>query len=537
MNISLFHVARFVILWTAIWMGLSGFQAIAQEAPARADMSQQWQHADAAQDGMIGTSAARAYSELLAGRTPQPVVVAIIDSGTEVSHPDLDGNIWVNTDEIAGNGVDDDRNGYVDDIHGWSFISGPGGDVVHDNLEFTRLYAALYKLFNGKTEEQVSKSERADFRRYISMKADYENRLAEAEQQREEYNQIVQFHALADGLIKTKLGKDEYSLEDLALITPEDDLMNASLDFMRAVFEDDLMAQLEDYRQHIESQFEYSYNLDFNPRPMVGDRYEDTRERIYGTPRMHGPKAEHGTHVAGIVGAERNDFGMDGICPSCQLMILRCVPDGDERDKDVANSIRYAVDNGARIINMSFGKSYSPHKDVVDEAVRYAESKGVLIIHAAGNEGKNVDKKDNFPNARYEKGGRCKTWIEVGASTASAQQLAADFSNYGKKSVDIFAPGVAVYSTMTEASYKLESGTSMASPVVAGVAGALLAYFPELSAAEIRKILLASGTDFSKQKVTLPGSTEEVTFGTLSRTGRVINLYEAVKLAQEKAGK
>jgi subtilisin family serine protease len=523
------------VLLALLSTGVIGFAQSGDSGPAAVNL--QWQHADLFTDGLVGTSSFKAHSELLNGKTAVPVVVAIIDSGTEITHPDLNDRIWVNRDEIAGNGVDDDKNGYIDDVHGWSFISGPGGDVSHDNLEFTRLFGPLHKRFNGRSAESITKEEKSDYARYQRMKPDYENRMREAEEQRNEYNQIIQFYELSDGMIKGALGKETYTVQDLSSISPEDELMAAALDFMRAVFEEDLLPQLEEYKNHIESQFQYSYNFDFDPRAVVGDNYSDPRERNYGTPRVGGPKAEHGTHVAGIVAAEWNEFGMNGICPSCELMIIRCVPDGDERDKDVANSIRYAVDNGARVINMSFGKSYSPQKEVVDEAVKYAESKGVLLVHAAGNDGKNLDKKSNFPGPRYLKGGSCKTWIEVGASDRDKTMLAASFSNFGKKAVDIFSPGADIYSTMTEESYKKENGTSMAAPVVAGVAGALMAYYPSLSAKEVKDIILKSGVSYKKEVVPMPGSEKAVAFGKLSRTGKVVNLYQAVKMAEEKAKK
>ncbi|MEZ4800088.1 MAG: S8 family serine peptidase [Flavobacteriales bacterium] len=276
----------------------------------------------------------------------------------------------------------------------------------------------------------------------------------------------------------------------------------------------------------------FSYNLDMDTRTIVGDDYANVNQRNYGNNHVDGPAAEHGMHVAGIIGAVVNGFGIDGIAHNVKLMIIRCVPNGDERDKDVANAIRYAVDNGAKVINMSFGKSYSPQKEAVDEAVRYAESKGVLLIHAAGNDSKNIDKSDNFPTKKYLNGKTCSTWIEVGASGSTPGELVAPFSNYGKKSVDVFAPGVDIYSTYTGGSYKKESGTRcMASPVTAGVAAALWSMYPELTAQQVKEILIKSAVPYKKLKVTLPGSeTEEkpdgkpIAFGSLSKTGAVVNL-------------
>ena len=220
-------------------------------------------------------------------------------------------------------------------------------------------------------------------------------------------------------------------------------------------------------------------------------------------------------------------------------MVVRVVPDGDERDKDVANGIRYAVDNGAHIINMSFGKDFSPYKPVVDEAVRYATSNNVLLIHAAGNDGANNDSTSNYPqppmsNGRIEN----SNWIEVGASSwQDLPNLAASFSNYGQHSVDVFAPGVSIYSTTPGSEYKRADGTSMASPVVAGLAALIMTYYPELTAAQVKEIIVESAISYSGEMVVQPGTQDRmVPFGTLSKTGSIVNAYEALKLAEERAG-
>jgi subtilisin family serine protease len=265
--------------------------------------------------------------------------------------------------------------------------------------------------------------------------------------------------------------------------------------------------------------------------------------------------------VGGIVGASWNGKGMDGVCENAQLMVIRCVPNGDERDKDVANAIRYAVDNGARVVNMSFGKSFSPGKEAVDAAAEYAESKGVLLIHAAGNDSKNIDEQANFPKDTYNDGGECSTWMEIGASGSTVEGLMADFSNYGKKSVDVFAPGVDIYSTVPGGGFKDNSGTSMAAPVASGVAATILSYYPQLTATDVKAIMMQSATDYRKVKIErtverkaigkffarifiskkknekseIPPrtyKTKSVRFGDMSVTGGVINLYEALKLAE-----
>jgi subtilisin family serine protease len=298
-------------------------------------------------------------------------------------------------------------------------------------------------------------------------------------------------------------------------------------------------AVLEEAREQYQTQLEYNLNTDFDPRSIVGDDYADKDERIYGNPDPAGPDASHGTHVAGIIGAVRgNNEGIDGVASSVQIMSVRTVPDGDERDKDVANAIRYAVDNGAHIINMSFGKDYSPFKSAVDEAIRYADERGVLMIHAAGNDGKNTDEEPNFPSPVYEDGGRAQLWIEVGASSwRGADTLATSFSNYGAAGVDVFAPGEAITSTVPGGGYEPQDGTSMAAPVVSGLAALIMAYYPSLSAADVKQVILESATSHADRMALRPGDGTQVRFGELSVTGAIVNAYEALRLAAERASR
>jgi subtilisin family serine protease len=296
--------------------------------------------------------------------------------------------------------------------------------------------------------------------------------------------------------------------------------------------------QVDDEVERLQGRLKNGLNPDFNPRTVVGDDPNNTAERVYGNNDLKGPDASHGTHVAGIVGAERgNGIGVDGIAPAVRIMPVRVVPDGDERDKDVANAIRYAVDNGARIINMSFGKAHSPQKSVVDEAVRYADSKGVLLVHAAGNDASNLDTEPSFPVRDYQAGGQPKLWIEVGASSYSADSLAASFSNYSRTKVDVFAPGVSILSTVPDNGYQRNQGTSMAAPVVSGLAALIMSYYPQLTAEQVRAIILESATRFPNQRVVKPGQEAgQVAFSELSVTGGVVNAYEALRLAAQRAG-
>ncbi|HBX67672.1 MAG: peptidase S8 [Balneola sp.] len=487
-----------------------------------------------------GTGVEKAYAELLADKAPgEKVIVAIIDSGTDIEHEDLEANVWVNEDEIPGNRTDDDGNGYVDDVYGWNFIGGPDGSHVNkDTYELTRLYSKLSNKYMGMSKDSVSEENLEEYEYYQEIEEAYNRRV---EQNNRNLNQVGQ-SAQAILFAKQTLNVsniDSVSTEDLQISEGDTQQMQQAKQIMSYLLnngatESDI-SELQEYYEHLQGLANYGLNPDFNPRDIVGDDYDDLRNRFYGNNDVIGPTSDHGTHVAGIVGAIRdNNLGATGIA-DIELMILRTVPDGDERDKDVANAIRYAAENGARVINMSFGKGYSPRKFYVDDAIRYADSVGVLMISGSGNGSENVDSTDSYPTRYYDDGGFATNYLRVGASSwQSDSMLVASFSNYGKENVDIFAPGVDVYSTYPNNEYKMESGTSMASPVVAGVAALIMSYYPELSATEVKSIILETVTKVD-QVVYKPGTQEGIPFSQLSSTGGIINAYEALKLAEERS--
>lgn len=506
--------------------------SIAQEN----EPNKNWMNLDRNIDNYPGISLEKAYETFLSGKEGKEVVVAVIDSGVDVEHEDLQGKIWVNEDEIAGNGIDDDNNGYIDDVHGWNFIGGAEGDVEFDNLEFTRIYIELRNRFLNKSKSDIASNEKEDYARYLSMQTQYDNRVKAAEESKTEYQAILMFYDMSVKAVKEVLGKKELTVENVQALPTGDERFEAMKELTILGLSADLKKDLKEGLKHFDEQLDYMYNLDFDSRKIVGDNYEDKTERFYGNNNYEGPSANHGTHVAGIIAADRNnEIGMKGIADNAKIMVLRVVPNGDERDKDVANAIRYAADNGARVINMSFGKSYSPEKYLVDDAVAYAESKGVLMVHAAGNSSKNTDITNNYPNPVNEVTREaCTTWIEVGASNwVSGLDLPASFSNYGRRSVDVFAPGVDIYSTIPDNNYEENSGTSMASPVVAGLAALIMSYYPELSAKDVKEIIVNSYADYKKEKVQIPGNKKKTKFKKLSKTGGVVNAFNALRMAKD----
>ena len=485
-----------------------------------------------------GMGTENAY-KLVASKTPTPVIVGVIDSGVDIEHEDLKGQIWTNLKEIPGNGKDDDNNGYVDDVHGWNFLGGRDGKNANDeNLEFVRIYKAGKAKFDGKSEAEVAPADKAAYKLWVECRDKMKKERAEAEVQLGQIKLVRdQYLPAIPIMVKKSINKDSYTIEDLKKWKPKNDndkqIRMLAMEMLKPGFNE----ELEEGIKHFEDQLKYNLNPDFDGRAVVGDNPDDFSDRNYGNGDVEGPDALHGTHVAGIIGAVRgNGIGGDGVAAPVQIMSVRAVPNGDEYDKDIALAIRYAVDNGAQVVNMSFGKAYSTHQKEVYDAIKYAESKGVLLVHAAGNDAADVDVTPNFPAVKFDfQTEDFKNVLTIGASTRVAKgDLAASFSNYGAKSVDVFAPGLEIYNTVPDNKYKELQGTSMAAPMVTGVAAFLKAYFPNLTMFEIKDIIIKSATPYGKTKQVKPGGTpkDKVAFGTLSKTGSVVNLEAAVKMAQ-----
>ncbi|MDC3296985.1 S8 family serine peptidase [Balneolaceae bacterium] len=485
-----------------------------------------------------GIALHQAYSLLdSTARSPKKVVVAIIDSGSDVDHEDLKDNIWINNDEVVGNMLDDDANGYVDDVFGWNFIGGQDSSHVnYDTYELTRLYVKGLELFSVfDTLTNIPDSLTDEYLQFKDIEEEFEAERSSLE------SELIQIKQLQQNIESILFFLGETSLDSVEVnnylsdeIEPSMQMQEA-LGFVALLQDNGINEQLiDEYIEQIGVQLEYGYNISFDPRSIVGDDYEDLDNRFYGNSDVKGPDYDHGTHVAGIIAANwDNNIGAIGIT-QVELMIIRAVPNGDERDKDVANAIRYAVDNGADVINMSFGKSYSPELFYVQQAIEYAAQNEVLMVHAAGNDGANIDSVANYPSPIISDGSSSPYLITVGASGwQGVNELAASFSNYGASTVDLFAPGVDIYSTMPNQEYELSNGTSMAAPVVSGVFALLMQYFPEYSPLEIKEIIVSSVVKTDEQ-IMLPGQSLEaqyVPFDSLSKHGGIVNAYRAVREA------
>jgi subtilisin family serine protease len=512
------------------------------------DVPKGWHMLDQQKDGFYGIGVEKAYQSLLKDKkAKQLVVVAVIDSGIDTTHEDLKPILWKNPKEVPGNGMDDDQNGYVDDIYGWNFLGGKDGrNVTKDSYEAARVYYKFKPKYgkSGLDQATLTTEEKEENALYQKAKSQIESQAKEAGMYVLFLKNIVEKLPSSDSILRKAMGKEIFTGDELMAFKPGNNDESRAKNALMSLFQQTqqmentnkvLIDGVTEFYNGEKSKIEAAEKEPFDYRgSVVKDNYEDPNDRFYGNNDVMATTSMHGTHVAGIIAASRsNNLGMNGVADNVRIMMLRAVPDGDEHDKDIANAIRYAVDNGAWVINMSFGKSFSPEKKWVDDAVKYAESKGVLLVHAAGNDGKNIDENDNFPTPRYGNNPetRASNWITVGASGPTSKDLVASFSNYGKD-VDVFSPGVEIYSTLPGGDqYGNQQGTSMASPVTAGIAALILSYYPELSAKQIKYVIEKSVTPVSTVKVSKPGSEDEVMLSDISRTGGIVNAYEAIKLA------
>ena len=461
---SMKHLRLFSMLFVSLFLTVNFL--FAQALPGTLN----WYNGDG-----LGMSTNKAY-DLLKKKKSSPVIVAVIDSGLDIEHEDLKGKVWVNKGEIPNNKIDDDKNGYVDDVHGWNFLGNASGENQGPaRLEKTRILAQLMLKYDGIDPQTIASDPEFDL--YLKVKEDVEAAIAEFEPYRES---LDQFDA--------------------------------------------------DTRNYILDQLNYNLNVNYDDRAIQGDNPSDFTDRNYGNPDVEGTDALHGTHVAGIIAAIRgNNLGGDGVAENVLIMPVRAVPNGDEHDKDVALAIHYAVDNGAKVINMSFGKDYSSFPEEVANAIYYAESHDVLLVHAAGNDAKNIDIEPNYPETENWEGTVIghDNYLTVGASTKNKEELVASFSNYGAVGVDVFAPGLEIYNSVPNNAYQNLQGTSMAAPMVTGVAALLKSYFPSLTMSEIRGAILYT--------VQIPASGA---LTDLCNSRGVVNVYSAAKYCMKlEAGK
>ncbi|MEO5594925.1 MAG: S8 family serine peptidase [Chitinophagaceae bacterium] len=511
-------------------------------AAAQENSLRGWHLKDFTKDGYYGISLEQAYQFLAAKKLKStPVIVAVLDSGIDTTHEDLKPVLWLNNKEIPGNNKDDDGNGYADDLHGWNFLGNPDGrNVTEASSEWIRIYWRYKDKYEGKNinADSLSPEQRYEYTMWQKARSGVVNKGMNDEQLNNLRKSLENIN-FCDSILKQGLAANEYTLADLASYKPKNDQEKEIKIYFKTIFKESPpevknTALMNDVRNYVAGEQHKAmadkvpvedYHLD-----ITGDDEKNLLTTHYGSADIQAANAVHGTHVSGIIAAVRNNnIGIDGIADNVKIMMVRTVPESDEYDKDIALGIRYAVDNGATIISMSFGKSLSPDKKFIDEAVRYAASKNVLLVQGAGNSKRDIDGYDNFPNPKYLFADSiASNWITVGASDAKG--MAADFSNYGIKAVDVFAPGVAIYSTIPGSKYVSFDGTSMATPVVSGLAALLRSYFPALTPQQVKKIIEQTVV-MPADKTLKPGSSDKVQLAQLCKSGGIVNAFNAVKLA------
>ncbi|HIB37278.1 S8 family peptidase [Mesonia sp.] len=507
------------------------------------DQLKAWAGADLVTDTIPGMSVQKAYDEIIKDFQGETVIVGVVDSGVDIEHEDLKNVIWTNEDEIPGNGIDDDKNGYVDDIHGWNFL----GNTIEENLEYVRILKNLKPKYDGKDASDIAEANKEEFALYEKAQKEYDEEYSEISRNVNYYNQLSQQIASARAAVSEKLGKEDFTKEELMAMEAEETSLQQQKGLLLNIMNkggedlDDVASQIQGGIDYYQGRLDSHLNLELEGRK-TGDNPDDLTDTNYGNNDVDGPDpkkadAKHGTHVAGIIAAERNNgIGMNGVARNIKIMAVRAVPDGDEYDKDIALGIRYAVDNGAKVINTSFGKYYSTHPEWVIDAIKYAAKKDVLIVNAAGNDALDMDDTRIYPNDQTPENNEeiADNFLTVGASNFDyGSDLVARFSNYGQTNVDVFAPGTKIWSTTPNDEYEFLQGTSMASPAVAGVAAMIRSLYPKLSAAEVKEILMKSGLA-SPQEVMVGGNSDDIRpFAELSVSGRMVNMYNALIMASK----
>ena len=522
--------------------------AFAQTLPAapEPDPPKNWYQLDLKTDGYFGISLNQAY-RFLNGKKSQTVVVGIIDSGIDTLQNDLKTVLWTNTKEIKGNGKDDDHNGYIDDIHGWNFLGGAGGKSdFSETAEEVREYHKLSPKYANATAETTGNKK--EYAYWLQVKAQYDSTTIKAHNDIARLTPIVKALVETSGIIKKELKLDAgqfFTKADIENLRAKDNTLEQVKKLWLIIFYGEVSAStnvkvindLNEYMTRVNN--EISPDLEARKR-IVGDDPDILKGKAYGNNMLKYLDCSHGTDVAGIIGAARNNgYGIDGIADNVKLMPLKASPIGDEYDKDIANAIYYAVNNGAKVINMSFGKKISPHKEWVDEAFKYAAKHDVLLVIASGNENEDMDIKPDYPNDIFENGSVTdeKNVINVGASGIKQDEnLVAPFSNYGKKNVDVFAPGIKITSVDMDAEFVTNDGTSFSAPIVSGIAALILEYYPELSAAQVKQAIMESASPLNTTLVLKPGTSQKVDFATLSKSGGIVNANLALQIASKMKG-
>lgn len=518
-----------------------------------------WYQKDYTLDGIPGISLDKWYNQNKK-KQKYTIIVAVIDTQIDINHEDLQGKLWTNGKEILNNGIDDDRNGYIDDVNGWSFTGTKnGGYVVWNNYEYVRIIREWGPLFKGKAESEITSKDLPNYKEYLRASKTFESKQKYYKNWHKSLIHNIEVYPLVKDTLKYFFPKEDYTYQQLDSMykkykindktyiqrrNSNDRDLAALIDYMMGNIDvgEKTLEDIVDKRTQLDSVLLKNLNVEYNERLLIADN-PNILEKGYGNNNIsnnkagHRPIQDHCTKMAGIIGANRlNNIGVKGILQNVKIMPLNISPSGDEHDKDIVMAIYYAVDNGAKVINMSLGKEFSLHKDWMFDALKYADAHNVLIVHSAGNFAFNVDENPEYPSDVAFDGTPeiCTNFINVGSTTYKLNEyFVSDFSNYGKENVDLFAPGEEIYTTASANSYKSDSGTSMATPMVSATAALIWSYYPNFTAKEVKQIILDSGTAYYLQ-VLVPGAKDKkAPFSELSKSGKVLNVYNAMELAKE----
>ena len=518
-------------------------------------VNKNWQHQVSENNSVKSTSLQKFYSEKFKKSTLNSIIVAVLDSQIDLNHEDLKDQIWVNTKEIANNNIDDDNNGYIDDVNGWNFIGKPnGGYFRYWNFEYSRIVSLKkeYLKLNIKTPSDSL----LFFNEYSKIDEKHKEELVYHKNWFKSLEYAVKIRSKAIDTLKYFFPKGDYTYERLDSLYQKSKLNEKTFKQRRDANDEDLGAlinsvmiaiqmglkqneQLFELKNQLDSIVFRNLNIDFDDRKYICDN-PDILEKGYGNNKLNSNiyQLTHSTEVSSIIAGQRNQIGVNGFHNNIKIMPLCISTSGDEYDKDIAMAVYYAVDNGAKVINMSFGKEFSLNQKWVSDAFKYAEEHNVLLVHGSGNNSFNVDKNSYYPSdidyVRNKEKEVVANFINVGSvSKRTDSTMVSPFSNYGKENVDIFAPGEEIHVAKPYTEYGYDSGTSLAGPMVSGTAALIWLYYPNLTVHQVKNIILESGITIDKM-VVKPGTKEEmVPFSDLCKTGKVLNTYNAMQLAKK----